>query len=67
MYAAASSTGFPPRLFDLLRGQDHTLLLYADDEAQLAPYDGVVASARRAAQGRLSTWVVAARACGRTA
>lgn len=53
-------TTFPSRLFDLLRGQDHTLLLYADDEAQLAPYDAVVASARRAAQGRLSAWVVAA-------
>ncbi|WP_432146287.1 FAD-dependent monooxygenase [Streptomyces sp. bgisy084] len=53
-------TTFPSRLFDLLRGPDHTLLLYADDEAQLAPYDEVVASARRGAQGQLSAWVVAA-------
>jgi 2-polyprenyl-6-methoxyphenol hydroxylase-like FAD-dependent oxidoreductase len=53
-------TAFPSRLFDLLRGPDHTLLLYADDEAQLAPYDEVVASARRGAQGQLSAWVVAA-------
>ncbi|MFF9783089.1 FAD-dependent monooxygenase [Streptomyces nigrescens] len=53
-------TAFPFRLFDLLRGQEHTLLLYADDEAQLAPYDEVVASARRGAQGQLSVWVIAA-------
>ncbi|QIK05059.1 NAD(P)-binding protein [Streptomyces sp. ID38640] len=53
-------TTFPSRLFDLLRGQEHTLLLYADDEAQLAPYDEVVASARRGAQGQLSVWVIAA-------
>ncbi|MFI5523701.1 FAD-dependent monooxygenase [Streptomyces platensis] len=53
-------TAFPSRLFDLLRGPDHTLLLYADDEAQLAPYDEVVASARRGAHGQLSAWVIAA-------
>ncbi|GFE12265.1 hypothetical protein Sgleb_03120 [Streptomyces glebosus] len=53
-------TTFPSRLFDLLRGPDHTLLLYADDEAQLAPYDEVVASARRGAHGQLSVWVDAA-------
>ncbi|MEU8686555.1 FAD-dependent monooxygenase [Streptomyces sp. NPDC048611] len=53
-------TTFPFRLFDLLRGQEHTLLLYADDEAQLAPYDEVVASARRAAQGQLGVWLIAA-------
>ena len=50
----------PSRLFDLLRGQEHTLLLYTDDEGQLAPYDEVVASARRTAQGQLSAWVIAA-------
>ncbi|MGW3008146.1 FAD-dependent monooxygenase [Streptomyces sp. NPDC001219] len=57
-------TTFPSRLFDLLRGQEHTLLLYADDEAQLAPYDEVVASARRAAQGQLGVWLIAAPRLG---
>ncbi|MGX1855355.1 FAD-dependent monooxygenase [Streptomyces sp. NPDC055299] len=53
-------TAFPSRLFDLLRGQEHTVLLYADQEAQLAAYEEVVAAARSAAHGRLDVWVIVA-------
>ncbi|WP_235446440.1 FAD-dependent monooxygenase [Streptomyces sioyaensis] len=53
-------TAFPSRLFDLLRGQEHTVLLYADHPEQLAPYGELVASARSAAHGQLDAWVIVA-------
>lgn len=53
-------TAFPSRLFDLLRGQEHTVLLYADQEAQLASFEEAVAAARSAAHGRLDVWVIVA-------
>ncbi|MCL6299981.1 FAD-dependent monooxygenase [Streptomyces kronopolitis] len=53
-------TAFPSRLFDLLRGQEHTLLLYVDQEAQLAACEEAVAAAHSAAHGRLDVWVIVA-------
>ncbi|MFD5731403.1 FAD-dependent monooxygenase [Streptomyces sioyaensis] len=53
-------TAFPSRLFDLLRGQEHTVLLYADHPEQLLPYGELVASARSAAHGQLDAWVIVA-------
>jgi hypothetical protein len=51
---------FPSRLFDLLRGDEHTLLLYADHEDQLPPYDEVADAARSRAHGLLNVRVIAA-------
>ncbi|MET7370254.1 FAD-dependent monooxygenase [Streptomyces sp. NPDC005566] len=51
---------FPVRLFTLLRGRDHTLLLYADDEEQPERFDEVAAAAERAAPGLLNACAVLA-------
>ncbi|MCX5414383.1 FAD-dependent monooxygenase [Streptomyces sp. NBC_00059] len=51
---------FPVRLFSLLRGREHTLLLYADDEEQSASSDAVAAAALKAAPGLLNVCAVLA-------
>lgn len=51
---------FPVRLFTLLRGRDHTLLLYADDEEQPTRFDEVAAAAEQAAPGLLNACAVLA-------
>lgn len=51
---------YPCRLFDLLRGDDHSLLLYADHEDQLMPYDEVAEAARSRAHGQLTARVIVA-------
>ncbi|MFD5137009.1 FAD-dependent monooxygenase [Streptomyces sp. NPDC058378] len=51
---------FPVRLFSLLREREHTLLLYADHEDQLASYDRAAAAAVRAAHGMLNVCAVLA-------
>ncbi|MEU4261975.1 FAD-dependent monooxygenase [Streptomyces argenteolus] len=56
-YALAT---FPVRLFTVLRGRDHTLLLYADHEEQTDRFDEVWAAAARAAPGLLNACAVLA-------
>lgn len=51
---------FPVRLFSLLREREHTLLLYADHEDQLASSDRAAAAAVRAAHGMLNVCAVLA-------
>ncbi|MFJ9467880.1 FAD-dependent monooxygenase [Streptomyces caniferus] len=51
---------FPSRLFDVLRGDDHTLLLYADHEDQPASYGEVADAARSGAHGQLTVRVIVA-------
>lgn len=51
---------FPVRLFSLLREREHTLLLYAGQEEQAAPFDAVATAAARTAHGLLNTCVVLA-------
>lgn len=54
------SAAFPVRLFDVLRGADHTLLLYADAASQLAGLESVAAAAQERARGRLDVHAVLA-------
>ncbi|WP_328540064.1 FAD-dependent monooxygenase [Streptomyces sp. NBC_00344] len=51
---------FPGRLFDLLRGREHILLLYADADDQLARCDELTSSARQRARGQLALRAVLA-------
>ncbi|MEW1748783.1 FAD-dependent monooxygenase [Streptomyces angustmyceticus] len=51
---------FPSRLFDVLRGDEHTLLLYADGEDQLASCADVAEAARGRAHGQLTVRVIVA-------
>jgi pentachlorophenol monooxygenase len=46
------------RLFELLRGTDHVLLLYADDAQTLANVADVAAAAREQARGRLRAYAI---------
>lgn len=55
---------FPARLFSLLREREHTLILYADHEDQLASFDQVAASAVHAAHGMLNACAVLAPKVG---
>lgn len=57
LYASAA---FPVRLFTLLRGRDHTLLLYADSESRAAEFDEVAQDAGRRAYGMLNACAVLA-------
>ncbi|MFF5899697.1 FAD-dependent monooxygenase [Streptomyces argenteolus] len=57
LYALAA---FPVRLFTLLRGREHTLLLHAEHEERAAVFDEVAAASVRAAHGLLNTCVVLA-------
>ncbi|MFI6123064.1 FAD-dependent monooxygenase [Streptomyces sp. NPDC051064] len=51
---------FPVRLFSMLREREHTLILYADHEDQLASFDQVAAAAVHAAHGMLNACAVLA-------
>jgi 2-polyprenyl-6-methoxyphenol hydroxylase-like FAD-dependent oxidoreductase len=51
---------FPVRLFDVLRGADFVLLLYADDGATLAELEAIAGSARERALGRVAVHAVLA-------
>jgi 2-polyprenyl-6-methoxyphenol hydroxylase-like FAD-dependent oxidoreductase len=51
---------FPVRLFELLAGPGHTLLLYADTEATAARFDKLAEAATAAAGGRLDVHAVLA-------
>lgn len=55
-----TSVAFPVRLFDVLRGAGHVLLLYADDASQLAGLEPLAAEARERAHGRLDVHAVLA-------
>jgi pentachlorophenol monooxygenase len=58
-----SAVAFGVRLFELLRGTDHTLLLYADATAgrdELRGFEGIAAAARERCRGRLRTYAVLA-------
>ncbi|HVV31045.1 MAG TPA: FAD-dependent monooxygenase, partial [Mycobacteriales bacterium] len=52
------AVSFPLRLFELLRGLDHTLLLYADDTRDAAGFDRLAQRARQRAHGRLDSYAV---------
>jgi hypothetical protein len=54
------SVAFPVRLFELLRGGEHTLLLYAELEEQAAGFDKLAIEATERAAGHLRTYVVLA-------
>jgi pentachlorophenol monooxygenase len=54
------SVAFPLRLFELLRGGEHTLLVYAEDNGQAAGFSEVATEATARAAGRLRTYVVLA-------
>lgn len=56
--------GFPLRLFDLLPGLGHTLLLYADDAADAADFDDISHRVRARAPGLLDTYAVLAPGAG---
>jgi 2-polyprenyl-6-methoxyphenol hydroxylase-like FAD-dependent oxidoreductase len=49
---------FPQRLFSLLRGPEHVVLLYADAPGDAAGLDGLAAAARERARGRLRAYAV---------
>ncbi|MDF3301470.1 FAD-dependent monooxygenase [Streptomyces tropicalis] len=51
---------FPLRLFDLLRGRGHVLLLHADAADQLKGFDELAEEARRVARGELTCYAVLA-------
>lgn len=51
---------FPVRLFDLLKGQNHTLFLYADHDGMLGGFQDLAASARQRAHGRLDIYAILA-------
>jgi hypothetical protein len=50
----------PLRLFELLAGPDHTLLLYADDPAQLPMFAEIEKLAATLTGGRARTYVITA-------
>lgn len=54
------SLAFPVRLFEVLRGADHVLLLYAGEVSQLAELEPIAAAARDRARGRLAVYAVLA-------
>jgi pentachlorophenol monooxygenase len=58
------STTFPARLFDLLRGRDHVLLLYGDDEGALAGLESAAGAARERAGGQIDVHAVLAAGLG---
>ncbi|MEV4612044.1 FAD-dependent monooxygenase [Kitasatospora sp. NPDC049258] len=49
---------YPLRLFDLIRGPNHTLLLYANQTTAPAELHACAAAAREAAHGRLDAYAV---------
>jgi hypothetical protein len=51
---------FPLRLFELLDGRGHTLLLYADNAEQIAELAAVVALAQNRAKGQVDVRLVLA-------
>lgn len=57
---ARDLVNFPIRLFELLRGADHALLLYADGADQLAAFPEVAEVARARAHGRVNVHVIVA-------
>ncbi len=54
--------GFPVRLFELLAGRDHTLVLYADEHTRFALLRELAISAGKRAHGRLDVHVIVAPA-----
>lgn len=56
--------GFPLRLFDLLPGIGHTLLLYADDAEDTEDFDDIAEQVKARAPGRLDSYAVLARGAG---
>ncbi|TMM18896.1 MAG: pentachlorophenol monooxygenase [Actinobacteria bacterium] len=54
------SVAFPVRLFELLRGGEHTLLLYAEGEEQAAGFSKLATEATERAARHLHTYVVLA-------
>ncbi|MCX4751133.1 FAD-dependent monooxygenase [Kitasatospora sp. NBC_01287] len=56
--------GYPQRLFDLLRGPRHTLLLHAGPDARAEHLHACAAAARQAAHGLLDSYVLLADGAG---
>jgi hypothetical protein len=54
------SVAFPVRLFELLRGGEHTLLMYAEVEEQAAGFSNLATEATKRAAGHLRIYVVLA-------
>ncbi|MGH7911599.1 MAG: FAD-dependent monooxygenase [Candidatus Dormibacteraceae bacterium] len=52
------AVSFPLRLFEVLGGGDHTLLLYAEDAVQATGLADVAAAAKELAGGRLRAYVI---------
>lgn len=52
------AVGFPLRLFELLHGIGHTLLLYADNPHDTTGFDDIAERAQRRAHGRLDAYAV---------
>jgi 2-polyprenyl-6-methoxyphenol hydroxylase-like FAD-dependent oxidoreductase len=52
------AVSFPMRLFELLGGGDHTLLLYAGSNDEDAGFAGICTAATRSAHGRLRCYLI---------
>jgi 2-polyprenyl-6-methoxyphenol hydroxylase-like FAD-dependent oxidoreductase len=55
-----NAVAFPLRLFELLRGTEPVLLLYADDAAAIPALEGLAAAAQERAGGRIAAYAVLA-------
>jgi len=58
------AVSFPMRLFELLRGDDHTLFLYAEEPGQAVDFTELITAAVERARGHLRAYVVLAPGTG---